>query len=100
MMKIGKKRVISVILAITFILTVLCFGVFITVESHHECSGEKCPVCCHISFCKSAIKTTALVVSTSGAATAFYFSIFSESVFNIEDAVNSTLVTLKVKLSD
>ncbi|MBR1913060.1 MAG: hypothetical protein IJ828_11995 [Treponema sp.] len=87
--------------AVLFMTCTLYSVLYISHESHHECSGEDCPVCLVIAISMQNMKLSgiALVVSAILFSYAFkgncFFSSIYLSIFTCE-----TLISKKIRLND
>lgn len=71
-MSMNHKRAMAGSIAALVLVIVLFSAVYLTVESHHDCSGEGCPVCAALAQCEhqirqigGAVVVAALVVTVS-----------------------------------
>ena len=95
-----RNRVLSVLLAASVLFVILSSVFFIAIEADHDCVGEDCPICYQISVCKHTLKSvwqTILVVNLAGFIGIFLISL---PAFTKKLAYNTSLVSLKVKLSN
>lgn len=95
-----RRRIIAILLSILFVLSVIFTLSFIAAEADHECIGDECPICAEIQSCEDFLKTVSVAaavfavvsaVSKFGAVALPYFKSRAEA---------TTLVSLKVKLSN
>ncbi len=95
-----KNRLIALLLAVTVIFAVLFSALFIAQNADHNCIGDDCQICYAISVCENVLKTigSALAVVIL-AALVGVFRFFLPSVSK-RTAYRTSLVTLKVKLSN
>lgn len=95
-----KNRLLAIMLAVTVVFVVLFSTFFIAQNANHDCIGDDCPICYEISVCEVVLKTIGLA-SAVAILTAFVgtFMLFLPS-FTKRPASNTSLVTLKVKLSN
>lgn len=95
-----KIRFGAVILALMVVFVMLSSVSYIAAESHHDCVGDDCAICYHINVCENALKAAGYTVSFSvGAVALCCFAAAVVSIFNkVSD--NTTLVSLKVKLTN
>lgn len=49
----SKKRMFIIFLTTAFIFGMLFSTLYISIESHHDCLDEDCPVCQCISVCEN-----------------------------------------------
>lgn len=94
------KRFVAFTLALTFVFAVLFSVCFIIVKSEHDCSGEDCPTCCQITVCEYTLKSlcrvvTAFMLAAFMACFAFLLTVFTKNL-----SPNTSLIKLKVKLSN
>ena len=94
------RRVLTVLLAAAVLFVMLFSAFYIAIEADHDCVGEDCPICFQISVCEHTLKSvgqTILVVILAGFIGIFLISL---SAFTKKLAYNTSLVSLKVKLSN
>ncbi|MGN1329359.1 MAG: hypothetical protein ACI4V4_06645 [Eubacterium sp.] len=95
-----KKRLVTAIVSAVYIFILLFSIFFIAAEADHICCvKDNCPVCCQINACKNNIKN----VNTAGGlvfASAVAVFVVILSIGNEEHVSSSTLVMLKIKLSN
>ena len=93
-----KKAAIS--LTILFVFVMLFSHIFVIAEADHECSGEDCPICEIIAIVSDTIKGLSLIGSAVVICAALVFGIVKSLYVNNEAQSVSSLITLKVKLSN
>lgn len=95
-----KNRLIAGLLAMTVLFVMLSSVIYIAVESGHDCSGEDCPICYHISICANTLKSVGLIAAA--VTQVVLIGIFDLSLLSSARrlASHTTLVSLKVKLSN
>lgn len=94
-----KTRLIALIVTLMFLNVVLFSSLFIAHNINHECTGEHCSTCCQISLCEQALKHISLAAASVIISAALIYTALSLlSVWSL--CPITTLVTLKVKLSD
>ena len=100
MLKSNTRNIIAFIITLGLCLVVLWSSMFIVIEAEHDCSGEDCPVCLCIAVCGSLLRLLSLPREVSSA----WFSALILSALTLIPSLlprnYSTLITLKVKLSD
>lgn len=95
-----RNRVLTVLLAAAVLFVMLSSVFFIAIEADHDCVGEDCPICYQISVCEHTLKSvgqTILVAILAGFIGIFLISL---PAFTKKLAYNTSLVSLKVKLSN
>ncbi len=95
-----KNRIITIVLVIAFTLVMLYSTSFIVKEYGHECASEKCPICYQINVCENTLKLLSFVVGTASVLVALIYTIVRFTSSIEKDYIHTTLITLKVKLSD
>ncbi len=93
-----KKAAIA--LTILFVFVMLFSYVFVITEAEHDCSGEDCPICEIITIVSDTIKGLSLIGSAVVICAAFVFGIVKLLSFENKTQSVSSLITLKVKLSN
>ena len=96
----NRKRAIAIIVAAAILLIVIFSSAYIAAEAGHDCIGEKCPVCCQISICKSILKTLFAAVYIAVFAILVSYTLKEKATALIYFINSRTLVSLKIKLSD
>ena len=105
MTRTHKGRLVASSFAMTLLLVALFVMIssvaFIVLEADHECAGEHCPGCCRLDACKEALGHlfTGTVMNGSSAELV-QASPLCRNPREVVDRAWTTLVTLKVKLSN
>ena len=96
----GKKRFAAVIMCIMLVLSIFTASFYIVSRAHHECTGQDCPICHEIQLCVQFLNTVggAVIIAVVVLFTVHVLLIVLTSFRHV--CQNSTLVSLKVKLSD
>jgi len=97
----NRKQILSTLLCILFITMLVLSSSFIVTHEHHDCTGEKCPVCAQIQIAVN-------ILNSIKAAIVPLLSFIGLLSCNLRKAVapcaqegrSETLVKLKVKLSN
>ena len=98
-MKLSTKKV-AITLCIIFICLFLLSTGLIVVNHGHDCIGKNCNVCCFIETARKILSgLTLLAVATSFFAAAVNSGI-KHFLFVLKKYFQSSLISLKVKLSD
>lgn len=95
-----KFRLITGLLAAVLAAVMLSSAVYIAVEANHTCSGEDCAICHQLQVCENLLKSIGLVDAAAVFAAAVGYALCSVIPSCAELVRTSTLVSLKVKLSD
>ena len=95
-----KKRFIAGILAAVICFAMLFSVCYIVAETHHDCTGENCMICYQINACVSSLKITVLALTAVVLALSAIYFIVMESKDDDFFSFDTTLVSLKVKLSN
>ena len=96
----NRKRIISIIAAATLLLSILCSMVYIAAEADHDCVGDGCAICAQISICRNTLKDQMTAVCAAVFAAAFIYILCRIASVCTDSVQFSSLVSLKVKLSD
>lgn len=94
------RRKTALILTILFVFVMLFSHIFVIAEADHECSGEDCPVCEIIVIVSDTVKGLSLIGSAAAICDALVFGIVKSLYVENEAQFVSSLITLKVKLSN
>lgn len=95
-----KKRLFAALLAVAVIFVVLFSAFFIAENANHYCVGDDCSICSQVTVCENVLRTigsaavTALVAVFFGGFVSFLTAFFKKTAYS------TSLVTLKVKLSN
>ncbi len=94
------RRKAAWVLTILFVFVLLFSHLFVIAEADHECSGEDCPICEILAVVSCTIKELALIGAVV-IVCAVLISAFAK-VRNVGENTRSvsSLITLKVKLSN
>ena len=95
-----KCRVVAILIAAAVLFVMLSSACYIAIEADHDCTGEDCPICYQISVCENTLKSLGQAVASVTLAIFIGVSAASLLSFVKRSAVHTTLVSLKVKLSD
>ena len=94
-----RRSTLSIIAALAVLFVVLISSFFVAEETHHDCTGEDCPICYEISVCQETVRKLT-VAGVVFAAILLLSVCIVLPVAQSRPAVCHTLVSLKVKLSD
>lgn len=95
-----KKRLLVIIFTLLFVLSLIFTFSFISANINHECIGKECQICEEIDTCEDFLKAAACTTVAAAAVTAVRkFGIVALPFFG-DRVDNSTLISLKVKLSN
>ena len=95
-----KFRFMVRLLAVVLAVVMLSSAVYLAVEADHDCSGDDCAICRQISICENLLKSLGLAGAAAVFAAAVRYALCSVIPSCAELVRTSTLVSLKVKLSD
>lgn len=95
-----RNRMIAILFIMMLLFVRLFSAVFIIAESNHECTGEDCRVCYQISVCQNVLKTLSSAVVAVSIGAALTYILVCLIFTAIRTYTHTTLITLKVKLSD
>ena len=96
----NKNRLVALVLSLTVLLVILSSVFFIAIEADHDCIGDDCPICYQIGVCENTLKSIGQAVIV--VVIAAFIGLFSSAMpsFIKKMAFNTSLVTLRVKLSN
>jgi len=95
-----KFRLITRLLAAVLAAVMLSSAIYIAVEANHTCSGEDCAICHQLQVCENLLKSIGLVDAAAVFAATVRYALCRVIPSCAELVRTSTLVSLKVKLSD
>lgn len=96
----GKKRAFTSLIAVLIAFVMLSSVMFIAAESAHDCSGENCQICYQISVCENTLKQLSLAIIAVAIASALAYILIGVASSFIRLPVRTTLIILRVKLSN
>lgn len=94
------KRKAAFILTILFVFVMLFSHIFVIAEADHDCLGEECPICDVIAIVSDIIKDLSFVGAAIIICAAITFGVIKTLLVKNETNKVSSLITLKVKLSN
>lgn len=92
-------RIVSVLLCIVMAFAIVLSAAYIIEFTDHECTGDDCEICYHITICEQTLKKLAIGISVFARIIAM--RIVSALIPALYYAVccGDTLISMKVKLS-
>ena len=96
----NKKRFVSTALVFALFFVMLLSTIYIIAETEHDCVGDNCPVCSQISQCENTINTVSSAVSIAAVAAVFAYILMAGTVKITSQKPASTLISLKVQLTE
>ena len=82
------------------VISILLFScAYVACAAHHDCIGDGCQICASIEACEQNIKNLVTAVGLA-IAVALSYPLFVRAVCSEKPVFRSTLVMLKVKLSN
>ena len=95
-----KSRILTVLLVAVVLFVMLSSVFYIAIEADHDCAGEDCPICYQISICENTLKSVGQAVLVVILAAFIGTIVFSLPALSKKPAHHTSLVSLKVKLSN
>lgn len=95
-----KTRIAAAMLAALVVFVMLFSASFIVAHADHDCEGENCPICEQLCACVKSFQRFAFAALIASAAVALVYACdirFGGKTFSFAP---STLILLKVKLSN
>ena len=96
----NTTRKVAVLFSIMFICLVLFASCLIVAEYRHDCIGENCSICCVIDVAQRILDVSALLAVASVLFAVLLKFNFNYILVTLKKYLFSTLILLKVKLSD
>ena len=93
-----KRRLFSCLLILLIIFVLFASFYFIIHESHHDCEGERCPVCAMIAICRNTLKTFSIALLLTAALLSSLHAFLSAPATDRGSDTSDTPVSLKVRL--
>lgn len=93
-------RVPAMILACVLAFIMLFSVFFIALEAEHDCHGEDCAICAVLSLCENALRQLVSIGAAAAILTLIRLVCFLAGEQYVVHHGVSTLITLKVKLSN
>ena len=94
------KRSVAIVFSVVFICLVLFASYFIVAERGHSCMGENCQICCVVDAVQKILGgLTLLAIASILFAVLLKFN-FVYILISFKKYLFSTLISLKVKLSN
>lgn len=96
-----KNRVLAILLAVFVLFVMLTSTLCMVEKANHDCTGDiSCPICQEILVCEKTLhnlSSAAAVIVSVFLAVSFAFLVVR---YCADAIINTTLVSLKVKLSN
>ena len=100
MRQCNRRRIAAAVFCLLFCFALAFSIVFIAAEAHHDCTGDKCPICAEMQVCANLLHTGALITAAAAISAAVYLLLGPLLWAYDAPLFSFTLVSLKVKLSD
>lgn len=98
MRSIGKRA--AAFCSVIFICLIVLATCFVFVGIGHDCIGESCKICFFIDTESKLLKSVALLAVACALISAAFIFNFKRIFFFVNDFFQSSLISLKTKLSD
>ena len=95
-----SRRIKAIILAVLFASVMLFLNAFAVLEADHDCSGEQCEICSVLEAVETTKKGIFYVAICAAIAVAAVFAAVLFIFYCAKQIFSSTLISLKVKLSN
>lgn len=96
----SNNRILRTLICIAVIFAIVFSAFYIASDLGHDCAGERCAICRQIELCKNLLRSLAFVVGIIGAVFINRFLCRCCRTKRNGTIATSTLVLLRVKLSD
>lgn len=92
------SRGVSVLLGVILCVSILCSALFLSLETHHDCAGEDCPICAVVMQCERLLQSGGIVCFAIAAS---FLAFSREDRFLPKDSFYSakTLFSERVRLN-
>ena len=94
------RRLLAVITALIVVFALLYSVAYPAFNAEHNCSGDECSVCLIINLCENTVKLLSAVIAVFLLCTVILRFLFVLLRCVLLNTCKSTLVNLKVKLSN
>lgn len=95
-----KNRFLAALLAIAVCFVMLFSVCYIAAHAEHYCIGEDCPICYQLNVCENALKTLGVAAVVAVFTDAVIYSAVLLSAYAKKRRGGTTLILLKIKLSN
>ena len=95
-----SRKVKTIILVVLFASFMLFLNAFAILEANHDCEGEQCEICRVLEAVETAKKGISHVAVSLVTALSAVFAAVSCIFYCFKQIFSSTLISLKVKLSN
>ena len=95
-----SKRLKAIILVALFASFMLFFNAFAIAETNHDCAGEQCEICSVLEVVETTKKGISHVVIGTAITLVIVFAAVLCIFYCFKQIFSSTLISLKVKLSN
>ena len=94
------RRITAILFTVLFLFIALFSRVYIVSEVNHDCVGEECPICQALTVAEEVEEGISAAGGVIIAAVAFLFAALILLYTPAKNILSTTLISLKVKLSD
>ncbi|NLO84538.1 MAG: hypothetical protein GX096_03790 [Clostridiales bacterium] len=95
-----NRRILAMLIAVAVFVVMMFSTTYIACHGDHDCHGEDCPICHVIDFCSKTLKSFCFAAISAAIGIAYTYIARVRLVGQLQRAVKTSLVTLKVKLSN
>ena len=95
-----SRRIKAIVLAVLFASFMILFNAFAIAETNHDCAGEQCEICRVLEVVETTKKSITYVAICASIAVAAVFAAVLFIFYCTKQIFSSTLISLKVKLSN
>ena len=93
-------KTLAAVTATAMLTVIMLAGIFIIIESGHECEGEHCPVCECIENCHSLLNQIGSAAVTGITTVTTYALLITICICSVRVMLKETPVSTKVRLND
>lgn len=95
-----KKRILAIFVIVVILFEIFYSSFYVATQATHDCVGENCKICHQINIFRNTAKSPPTAVFTEIFCAVSLFFLWKWILPPIDCFQNSTLVSLKVKLSN
>jgi hypothetical protein len=95
-----KCKVLAAVLCLALLFGMVFSAAYLVGETGHRCTGEGCPICREMQVCQQVLHTLGAVAAGAAVSYGVVLSLTLLAAVCLSAARRTTLISLKVKLSD
>ncbi|MBR5419884.1 MAG: hypothetical protein IK115_01905 [Lachnospiraceae bacterium] len=96
----GREKKIALFLGLTALFALLLSSFLITLENHHHCHGEDCPICACIQQCRDNLRQLGDTLLPSVVCFVLFTAVLSAAFSDTAPVLQDSLVSRKVRMDN